>query len=131
MDSELNIKILQEELCETIEYYDYNPEEIIFQQDNASVHSSKVTKDALNDLNIEVMDWPAQSPDLNPIEHFWSHVARELKRRTGILKSKDELWDELQNILEETNLELCRKLIGSMPRRVIDVIKAKGGYTKW
>jgi hypothetical protein len=131
MDSELYIKILQEELCQTIEFYDYNLEEIIFQQDNASVHSSNVTKDALNDLNIEVMDWPAQSPDLNPIEHYWSHVARELKRRTDILKSKEELWNELQNILKETNLELCRKLIGSMPRRVIDVIKVKGGYTRW
>ncbi len=115
----------------TIKFYKYKHGEIIFQQDNAPVHSSKVTNDALRDLNIEVMKWPAQSPDLNPIEHFWSHVARELKRRTGVLQSKKELWDELQNILEETNLELCRKLIGSMPRRVIDVLKAKGGYTKW
>ena len=116
---------------ETIEFYEYNHDQIIFQQDNAPIHTSRVTIDALHELNIKVMEWPAQSPDLNPIEYYWSHVARELKRRTGLLKTKEELWDELQNILKEPNLELCRKLIGSMPRRVIDVIKVKGGHTKW
>ena len=131
LDSELYVQILQHELIETIEYYELDHEEVIFQQDNAPCHTSKQTKSAISDLNLEVMDWPAQSPDLNPIEHFWSHVSRELKRKTGILQSKEELWEELQEILGETNRDLCRKLIGTMSRRIIDVIKAKGGYTKW
>ena len=68
---------------------------------------------------------------LEPHEHFWGHVARELKARTGVLQSKEELWKELEEILAETNTDLCKKLISTMPRRILDVIKAKGGYTKW
>jgi hypothetical protein len=116
---------------ETISFYELDAENVIFQQDNAPCHTSKMTKDAFSEIELEVLDWPAQSPDLNPIEHFWGYVARELKSNTRILQSKEELWDEIQKILTNVNQELCRKLIGTMPRRIIDVIKAKGGYTKW
>jgi hypothetical protein len=131
MDSDLYIQILQEELMDTISYYNFDIDEIIFQQDNDPKHTSRRTKEALTELQLNVLDWPSQSPDLNPIEHFWNHVANEMKRKTGPLQSKNELCDELQKILAETNRDLCRKLIGTMPRRIIDVIKAKGGYTKW
>ena len=56
-----------------------------------------------------------------------AEAIRELLKKIKL----DELWNELQTILAEPNKELCRKLIGTMPRRIIDVIKAKGGYTKW
>ena len=131
MDADLYVRILQSELMDSIKYYDLDPEEIIFQQDNDPKHTSKLAKDALEELNLTVLEWPSQSPDLNPIEQYWSHVARELKRRTGLISNKNQLWDELQPILAESNRDLCRKLIGTMPRRIIDVIKAKGGYTKW
>jgi len=131
MDADLYVRILQSELMDSIQYYDLDQDEVIFQQDNDPKHTSKLAKDAVEELNLTVLDWPSQSPDLNPIEHYWGHVARELKRRTGLITNKDQLWDELQTILSETNKDLCRKLIGTMPRRIIDVIKAKGGYTKW
>jgi transposase len=131
MDADLYVQILKSELMNSIKYYELDQDEIIFQQDNDPKHTSKLAKDALEDLNLNVLEWPSQSPDLNPIEHYWGHVARELKRRTGLIPNKDELWNELQTILAETNKDLCRKLIGTMPRRIIDVIKAKGGYTKW
>ena len=131
MDADLYVRILKSELMDSIKYYDLDQEEIIFQQDNDPKHTSKLAKDALEDLDLNVLEWPSQSPDLNPIEHYWGHVARELKRRTGLIPNKEELWNELQTILAEPNKDLCRKLIGTMPRRIIDVIKAKGGYTKW
>jgi hypothetical protein len=132
MDADLYVRILRNELVDSIQYYDLDQEEeVIFQQDNDPKHTSKLAKDALEELDLNVLEWPSQSPDLNPIEHFWGHVARELKRKTGLITNKDQLWDELQAILAETNKDLCRKLIGTMPRRILDVIKAKGGYTKW
>ena len=131
MDAALYVQIMKKELLDSIKYYELDQEEVIFQQDNDPKHTSKLAMDALEELNLNVLEWPSQSPDLNPTEHHWGHVARELKRRTGLITNKDDLWEELQKILVEPNRDLCRKLIGTMPRRIIDVIKAKGGYTKW
>jgi hypothetical protein len=41
-----------------------------FQQDGATAHSAKSVKEWLNEQQITVLDWPAQSPDLNPIEYI-------------------------------------------------------------
>ena len=131
MDAALYVQIMKKELLDSIKYYELDQEEVIFQQDNDPKHTSKLAMDALEELNLNVLEWPSQSPDLNPIEHYWGHVARELKRRTGLITNKDDLWEELQKIQVEPNRDSCRKLIGTMPRRIIDVIKAKGGSTKW
>jgi transposase len=131
LDAELYSNILKEELMQTLEYYNLDINTTIFQQDNDPKHTSNLAKQTLRDLKLKVMEWPSQSPDLNPIEHFWNHVARELKRSGKLFSTKDQLWESLQKILEEKNKELCRKLIGTMSRRVLDVIKAKGGPTKW
>jgi hypothetical protein len=75
LDSDLYVEILESELVDTIDYYNLDKEEIIFQQDNAPCHTSKTTMEAFNAIEVNVMDWPAQSPDLNPIENYWGHVA--------------------------------------------------------
>ena len=131
MDGELYSKILNDELIQTINYYQMDKATLIFQHDNDPKHKSKVALSALKKLGINVLDWPSQSPDMNPIEHLWDYLDRELRKVNKRFSSKEGLWDALQTILAEKHTEYCQKLISSMPRRVNDLKKAKGFSTKW
>ena len=59
MDKELYTRILDDELVQTIRYYRLSKEDLIFQQDNDSKHTSALASEWLEDYGIEVLDWPA------------------------------------------------------------------------
>ncbi len=101
----------------------------IFQQDGAPAHTSKLIREYLAKNNIDVLEWTAQSPDLNPIEHIWAYIKRILgnERFSSIenFKAKiSEIWYKIPS-------ELCRKLVLSMPDRINAVIEAKGAQTRF
>jgi transposase len=131
MDAELYCSILDDHLDETIEWYGMDKDSTVFQHDNDPKHTSRKAKEWLGNYGIDVLDWPAQSPDLNPIEHLWELLKRKLNGYEKASHSMHELWlrveKEWNNILKEE----CLRLIESMPRRVAAVLKAKGGYTKY
>jgi transposase len=131
MTGELYSQILKEELISSLNYYNMNPSHIIFQHDNDPKHTSKLAKSTLEELDIEVMTWPAQSPDMNPIEHMWNHIERKLRKLNKHYQNKDDLWSDLDNILSKKYTSYCQKLIKTMPQRVIDLKKAKGFSTRW
>ena len=65
-DKELYLKVLQEELCQTIDFA-FNPTEVIFQLDNDIKHTAHVVREWLDRQSFTyIRDWPANSPDLNP-----------------------------------------------------------------
>jgi len=96
-------------------------------------HSGHLQRAAqwFSDNNIEVMEWPAQSPDINPIEHLWVHVKRQMNTYETPPKGVFELWDRLAREWNKIPPETCQNFIESMPRRLEAVIKAKGGHTKY
>ena len=88
MDDDLYFQILKDEL----EFYDLNLSNIIFQQDNDLKYTCKKVKEWLGEQEIRTMVWPAQSPDLNPIEHIWLHLKRKLADYEEPSKGIEELW---------------------------------------
>jgi len=107
----------------------FQSEEFTFQQDNDPKHTSDMVQDFLSSKGVEVMAWPAQSPDLNPIENLWSYLDRKCKQRRP--KSDVELFEILSkewNLLDQSLLE---ELVKSMPRRCQAVIDVKGSHTKY
>lgn len=77
------------------------------------------------------MEWPAQSPDLNPIENLWMVLKRAISSRN---RSPQTVADLLMIIREEWDKipkETVQTLVESMPKRALEVIKAKGFATKY
>ena len=75
--------------------------------------------------------WPAQSPDLNPIEHLWVYLKKKLAKHETSPDRIHELWERIQVDWKEILAKDCQNLIESMPKRVQAMLKAKGGYTKY
>jgi len=136
--------ILKQNLMEYIEVLkEEGLNEVVFQQDNASPHTAKRTqcwlKNAEQEHGFSLMRWPANSPDLNPIENLWAWLKLELHRRypdtkylpggTGAVRAV--LKDRLMKIWWEIEEEVLNKLIFSMPHRVQQVIEANGWYTSY
>ena len=81
-----------------------------------------------SDNNITPLKWPAQSPDLNHIEHLQQHLKTKLQQYDTPPKGVHDLWDRMAKELNDMPPETCQTLIESMPRRIQAVLKAKGSY---
>lgn len=130
INSKEYIDILQTSLVDTLDYYGMDRKTIRFQQDNATPHTANPTKRWFTRNGFpteEIMHWPAQSPDLNPIEHLWYQIKRKLYAYPLHPSSTVELEERIEFEWYEIDKEQCLRYIDSMPRRIAKVIKAKGG----
>nr|XP_036222535.1 uncharacterized protein LOC106622802 isoform X4 [Bactrocera oleae] len=102
--------------------------DVIFQDDSAPCHRSHKVKEFLEKNGIVQLEWPGNSPDLNPIDNLWAVVKKQ------VAEKKPKKKTDLDNIIMDTwhngiSEELLQNLVTSMPRRIKAVIKANGGQT--
>ena len=107
------------------------PENFIFQQDNAPAHTAAGLRGYFENDGVRTLIWPSRSPDLNPIEHVWDAIARNINSKPQVADSLQQLQEWVQ--LEWTSLpqDYVDGLISSLPRRVRAVIESHGQQTKY
>ncbi len=104
----------------------YGDADLIFQPDLAPAHTAKVTKSWFNDHGVTMLDWPGNSPDLNPIENLWGIVKR--KMRDTRPNNAGDLKAAIKATWPSFTPEQCHRLIASMPRCIDAVIQAQPNW---
>ena len=103
-----------------------------FQQDNAPIHTARSTEQWLNDYGISCIEWPALSPDLNPIENVWGLLARRVYDKSKpMLNSVAELESRVKEAWDSIPTGTINRVIESFPSRLLEVLKKNGNMTKY
>ena len=99
--------------------------------DKARAHRARITDQYLEQATIVRMEWPARSPDLNPIEHAWDMLQTAVSSRPVQPASVQELRQALLEEWDKIPQYKIRKLISSMRRRCQAVTEARGHHTRY
>ncbi len=102
-------------------------------QDNAPCHKAQIISDWFleHDNEVTLFKWPPQSLDLNPIEHLWDVVEREICIMDEQPTNLQQLRYAIRSIWTKTSEEFFQHLVESMPRRFKADLKARWGPTKY
>ena len=104
---------------------------VIFQEDISPVYTCKFAKQWRESMDIESLEWPPNSPDLNLIEHVWYILKISIKKMAVRPRTVPDLVKAIQKAWNEIDEDILNKLVESLPNRLADVIKVKGGNTKY
>lgn len=108
-----------------------NQNRFIFQQDNARIHVSREAMAFFRDENIDLLEWPACSPDMNPIENLWGVVVRRLYQDNKQYATVNELKHSLEEVWRNLEPEILVNFVNSMRSRVFELIRKNGKETHY
>ncbi len=120
MNAERYIKVLEQHMLPS--------RRRVFQLDNAKPHTAAITTAWLRSRRVRVLNWPACSPDLSPIENVWRIIKWKIHQR------RPRTLQQLETISGKNGTKFqhqTQKLITSMPRRLQTVLKRRGDATPW
>ena len=132
MDSEQYVSIITSSLVPIAASW-YGNEEWYLQQDNARCHTSRMTRQHLQTMEIQVIDWPPNSADLNCIENVWAYFKRKVRGRLNEARDKDTLIQLCLDIWynDVSFIDVCRNVVLSMPTRLADLRRSRGSFKKY
>lgn len=130
MNSGKYIQVLEEHLQPSVHRL-FGERRYCLQEDNASVHKSRETEQWKRQHAIPILPWPAQSPDLSPIENVWSVLKSKVKNRMHRIGTLADLKREITTAWNEVPVWYLQKLFSSLPRRLRLVMSQKGHLTRY
>lgn len=98
-----------------------------FVQDNARPHTAKIIQKWSDNNQVNFLEWPSNSPDLNIIENVWAYVQDKLYDIQDELISQEETWQRVQEIWSNIPLTFIQDLYKDLPSRVKHLKIYKGG----
>ena len=99
--------------------------------DNARPHRARLVRAFLQQEAIETCEWPAMSPDMNQIEHVWAIIGRKLNKRFPRCRNNAELTNAIVVEWRRFPQYRLRRLVLGMRRRVRELQRNRGGYTRY
>ncbi|KAK7106755.1 hypothetical protein V1264_017975 [Littorina saxatilis] len=103
----------------------------VYQDDNARPHRARVVNDFLQQSGVNRMEWPACSPDLNPIENLWDELDRKVRSNHSPLRDVQHLYQMLQAERQALLHRIFTILVNSMGSRCVECQNSQGGYTHY
>ena len=104
---------------------------LIFMQDNAPCHRAKKVMKWFGQKKIKVLEWPPQSPDINPIETLWDKLLRSVREMEIQPKNLSEFRGILIQKWANIPIEEIKQLYRGLPKRMAALRIAKGNATKY
>ena len=97
---------------------------------NARLHVARICRQFLDRNNVNVLPWPAVSPDMNLIEHIWDYLGRKVRARGNVHNLRDlenaliPEWNNIPNVI-------IRRYVRSMRGRLAACIISRGGHSRY
>jgi len=99
--------------------------------DGAPVYKAQSTKARFAAGQIRILDWPLNSPNLNPIEALWKMMKERIAQRRNKHRTEEQMQQAIREEWDKITQEDLYRLVASIRQRIRDVIAAEGGTTKW
>ena len=99
--------------------------------DNTPCHKVQQVQEKIDEIKINVLDWPAYSLDLNPIDNLWSYMVRNIYANGRTFDDVDELWEAIRDRWENIPKKIIKSLVKSIPNRMANLLKNGGRSLKY
>ena len=136
VDGRINAKdyitILHGDLYLSLERLGYlNLDNVIFQHDNAPIHKAKIVQKWFLEHPFSILEWPTQSPYLNPIKHVWAILKHHLNSYPTPPVGLLQLWEHVEESYKTITIEQCERLYASVLDQIAAVLAAHGKWTRF